>query len=119
MKCPVCSEELNDRANFCPICGHKITEKERFAYAEELMANPELAPAPDFEKDYEPVHVEEGSFFAGLVLGFLFNLLGVIIAIATRGRQTKRGSGIGFLISAALGIIWFFLWFFWIRHYIN
>ena len=115
MKCPACSETLDNRANFCPICGHKITEKERFAYAEELMAHPELAEAPDFEKDYEPVHVEEGSYLAGIILGLLLSFIGVMIAIATRRRNTKRGSGIGFLINIVGATIWMIIWFVWLR----
>lgn len=117
MKCPVCHEPLENRENFCPICGHKITEKERFAYAEKLMEHPELAEAPDFENDYEPIQKPVGSWFGGILLGLFLNIIGVVIAIATRGRNTKRGAGISFLISALLYVIWFFLLTFWISYY--
>ena len=111
MKCPVCSENLDSKANFCPICGHKITEKERFAYAEELMAHPEMAEAPDFENDYEPIQKPVGSWFGGVMLGFWLTFIGVMIAFLTRGKSTKRGAVIGFLVSTTL----IFLYIFWLR----
>ena len=113
MKCPVCEENIPDNGKYCPYCGYKITENDKQQYAEYLMKHPELVQAPDFEKDYEPVKVPQGSWLGGILLGLFLHIFGVIIAIATRGRNTKRGAGIGFLVSTGLFIIWFF----WARFY--
>lgn len=112
MKCPKCDSTLPSKANFCPYCGHQITEKDRNDFLDEMIKNPQMeGEAPNFETDYEPTQVPEGSWLAGIALGFLLSVFGIMIAIATRGRNTKRGSGIGFLINAGMFILWMILHF--------
>lgn len=106
MKCPVCNENIPDNGKFCPYCGYKITEKDKQQYAEFIMEHPELAQEPDFEKDYDPIRKPVGSWFGGIMLGLFLNIFGVMIAIATRGRNTKRGAGIGFLVSTGAFVFW-------------
>ncbi len=112
MKCPICSSTFPSKASYCPYCGHKISEEDRDAYIDKMIDNPESAEEPDFETDYEPIVVQQGSMFAGFILGVLFGFLGVFIAIMTRGMKTKRGSGIGLITHLSLGIVIFAAYFF-------
>ena len=106
MKCPKCSETIPANSNRCFYCGYVVTEEDRDAYINEMIKNPvETSEVPDFENDYEPIAIPRGSYFLGFVLGMLLNIIGVIIAIATRGRRTKFGSGIGFIFGTALILI--------------
>ena len=106
MKCPKCSETIPANSNRCIYCGHVVTEKERDAYINEMIKNPvETSEAPDFENDYEPVAVPEGSYILGFILGLLLNIFGVLIATFTRGRRTKYASGVGFILSTALAFV--------------
>ena len=40
----------------------------------------------------------EGSFFWGFIIGFIFNILGVIILAFTKKSDTKRGSLVGLVV---------------------
>lgn len=105
IRCPHCKTIIPVTSIYCPYCGHKMTRKERDVAEEEMVHNPDLAGEPDFEAEYEPIQIPEGSWIGGILLGLFFNFVGVLIAIFTRGRNTKRGSGIGFFISTALIIL--------------
>ena len=106
MKCPKCSETIPANSNRCIYCGHVVTEKERDAYINDMIKNPVAdSEVPDFENDYEPITVPEGSYILGIALGLLLNIFGVIIAIFTRGRRTKFGSGIGFIVGTVLAVL--------------
>ena len=106
MKCPKCSETIPANSNRCTWCGHVVTEKERDTYINDMIKNPVAdSEVPDFENDYEPITVPEGSYILGIVLGLLLNIFGVIIAIFTRGRRTKFGSGIGFIFGTVLAVL--------------
>lgn len=106
MKCPKCSETIPANSNRCIYCGHVVTEKERDAYINDVIKNPVAdSEVPDFENDYEPITVPEGSYILGIALGLLLNIFGVIIAIFTRGRRTKFGSGIGFILGTVLAVL--------------
>ena len=106
MKCPKCSEIIPANSNRCFYCGYVVTEEDRDAYINEMIKNPvETSEVPDFENDYEPIAIPRGSYFLGFILGMFLNIIGVIIAIATRGRRTKFGSGIGFIFGTALILI--------------
>ena len=106
MKCPKCSETIPANLNRCIYCGHVVTEKERDAYINDMIKNPVAdSEAPDFENDYEPVAVPEGSYILGFILGLLLNIFGVLIATFTRGRRTKYASGVGFILSTALALV--------------
>ena len=106
MKCPKCSETIPANSNRCFYCGYVVTEDDRDAYINEMIKHPvETSEVPDFENDYEPIPIPRGSYFLGVVLGLLLNIVGVVIAIATKGRKTKVGSGIGFIVGTALILI--------------
>ena len=55
--------------------------------------------------------IDNSSFGAGFALGFVLGLIGLIIAFAIGGGNTRRGAGYGFLtyviISVFIGIIMF------------
>ncbi len=106
MKCPKCSETIPANSNRCIYCGYIVTEDDRDKYIDEMIKHPvETSEAPDFENDYEPVDVPRGSYILGFILGFLFNIIGVLIATFTRGKRTKFASGIGFIAGSALALI--------------
>lgn len=106
MKCPKCSETIPANSNRCIYCGYVVTKEDRDDFINEMIKHPvETSEVPDFENDYEPIPVSRGSYFLGVVLGLFLNLLGVVIAIATKGRRTKVGSGIGFIVGSALILI--------------
>ena len=106
MKGPKCSEIIPANSNRCFYCGYVVTEEDRDAYINEMIKNPvETSEVPDFENDYEPIAIPRGSYFLGFILGMFLNIIGVIIAIATRGRRTKFGSGIGFIFGTTLILI--------------
>ena len=106
MKCPKCSETILPKSNRCIYCGYVVTDDDRDAFIDEMIKNPqEEGLIPDFEIDYEPITVPEGSYAFGFILGLVLNIFGVIIAIATKGRRTKHAAGIGFITSSAAWII--------------
>lgn len=121
MKCPRCGNDIPSKANFCPDCGQRITNKDRNDFLNEMIRNPQMeGEAPNFETDYEPIQMPQGSWFGGIMLGLFLNVIGVMIAIFTRGRNTKRGAGIGFFVSSGLiilGIIQLFIYFNHIHNY--
>ena len=106
MKCPKCSKTIPANSNRCIYCGYIVNEDDRDKYIDEMIKHPvETSEAPDFENDYEPVAVPKGSYILGFILGFLFNIIGVLIATFTRGKRTKFASGIGFIAGSALALI--------------
>lgn len=49
--------------------------------------------------------MDKGSRFGGFLLGFIFGVVGLIIALCIDTPKTKRGAVAGFFVSIALKVI--------------
>lgn len=92
-KCKGCGYIFEGLQSQCPRCGAVLayTEKQKDGSVQRFKV---LSPV---QEEYD------GSFGLGFILGFLFSLIGMIIALCLPGSKTKTGGPVGFIVQAFIG----------------
>ena len=104
IRCPECKCEFSSSINTCPYCGYDLSSEEKEVAIKQAAANP--LPKEMRRESPRAVYTgDEGSYGAGVALGFLLGLVGLIVGIAIDKSETKKGALHGFLAQLVLGVV--------------
>ena len=108
IRCPECKQAVSDTISVCPHCGYKISPSEKETALQEAKRRPVTIESETktivVQKPAQPVVEDEGSAFGGFVLGFLFGIVGVILALCLGKKATKSAAFAGFVIQIVAAI---------------
>lgn len=107
IRCPECKNPVSSTVQACPHCGYVISEIEKENAIKDAELNPvsfDLTQQKKINREKENEN-DNGVWFGGFLLAFLFGLIGLVIMACVGKKDTKSGAVAGFFVQLVLGIL--------------